>query len=219
MTALSPVTTMFVAILVTFVCTRLVTRHIRSRETPRGAFNNVAIGGVHIHHQVFGIIAMFRSGVALIAATPEGAALHVAAAFFGVGVSLTFDEFALWLHLDDVYWTENGRKSMALALVSVLKGKVVTGVIGVFFSPVALVGAVRLAKPPSVWGRRRYVSRPKRMARAERASTRRTCTGAQATARSWNLRSDAVSGASSAVALRNRLGSESFQMVRSVCQY
>jgi len=185
MTALSPVTTMFVAILVTFVCTRLITRRIRSRATPGGAFNNVAIGGVHIHHQVFGIIAMLGSGLALIAATPEGVALHVAAAFFGVGVSLTFDEFALWLHLDDVYWTDDGRKSMdamfcvlaisglliggvdfvtgavgtgqwwasivallvnlALALVSVLKGKVVTGLIGVFFSPVALVGAVRLA--------------------------------------------------------------------------
>ncbi len=51
MTALSPVTTMFVAILVTFVCTRLITRRIRSRETPGGAFNNVSIGGVHIHHQ------------------------------------------------------------------------------------------------------------------------------------------------------------------------
>jgi hypothetical protein len=73
MTALSPVTTMFVAILVTFVCTRLITRRIRSPATPGGAFNNVAIGGVHIHHQVFGIIAMLGSGVALIAATPERA--------------------------------------------------------------------------------------------------------------------------------------------------
>jgi hypothetical protein len=230
MTALSPVTTMFVAVLVTFVCTRLITRRIRSRETPGGAFNNVAIGGVHIHHQVFGIIAMLGSGVALIAATPEGAALHVAAAFFGVGVSLTFDEFALWLHLDDVYWTENGRKSMdamfcvlaisglliggvdfvtgavgtgqwwasivallvnlALALVSVLKGKVVTGVIGVFFSPVALVGAVRLAKPPSVWGRRRYVSRPKRMARAERRFD-------AAYVQRWNRVRDVIGGAPS----------------------
>ncbi len=79
MTALSPVTTMFVAILVTFVCTRLITRHIRSRETPRGAFNNVAIGGVHIHHQVFGIIAMLGSGVALMSvlkgkSSPESSA-------------------------------------------------------------------------------------------------------------------------------------------------
>ncbi|MEO9223030.1 MAG: hypothetical protein ABI251_14900 [Mycobacteriaceae bacterium] len=205
--SLSPVTTMFFAILVTFVCTRLITRHIRSQETPGGAFNNVTIGGVHVHHQVFGIIAMLGAGLTLIAATPQGLALHVTAAFFGVGVSLTFDEFALWLHLDDVYWTDNGRKSMdamfcvlaisglliggvefvtgdvgteqwwisivallvnvTLALISVLKGKLVTGIIGVFFSPVAIVGASRLAKPQSVWSRRRYVRRPKKLRRAE----------------------------------------------------
>ncbi|MDQ2723565.1 MAG: hypothetical protein M3Y19_09725 [Actinomycetota bacterium] len=205
--SLSPVATLFIAILVTFVCTRLITRHIRSQETPGGAFSNVTIGGVHVHHQVFGIIFMLGAGLALIAATPEGAALHVTAAFFGVGVSLTFDEFALWLHLDDVYWTDDGRKSMdamfcvlaisglliggvdfitgdvgsvdwwasviallltlLLALISVLKGKMVTGVIGVFFFPVSLVGAARLAKPKSVWSRRRYTHRPKKLRRAE----------------------------------------------------
>lgn len=28
------------------------------------------------------------------------------AAAFGVGAALTLDEFALWLHLSDVYWAE-----------------------------------------------------------------------------------------------------------------
>ena len=46
-----------------------------------------------------------------------------------------------------------------------LKGKVVTGVIGIFISIVALIGAVRLAKPESWWAGRRYASRP-RLARA-----------------------------------------------------
>lgn len=228
--SLSPVTTMFVAILVTFVCTRLITRHIRSQETPGGAFNNVTIGGVHVHHQVFGIIFMLGAGVALIAATPEGAALHVAAAFFGVGVSLTFDEFALWLHLDDVYWTDDGRKSMdamfcvlaisglliggvefvtgdvgtgewwisivallvnlLLALISVLKGKLITGIIGVFFSPVAIVGAARLAKPRSVWARRRYSNGSNRLARAEKRFD-------AAYEAKWNKVRDLVGGAPS----------------------
>ena len=34
------------------------------------------------------------------------------AALFGVGAALTLDEFALWFHLDDVYWGEDGRKSI-----------------------------------------------------------------------------------------------------------
>jgi hypothetical protein len=40
---------------------------------------------------------------------------------FGIGVGLAFDEFALWLHLDDVYWSQLGRKSIdAVAIVLVL---------------------------------------------------------------------------------------------------
>jgi hypothetical protein len=53
-------------------------------------------------------------------------------------------------------------------VICLLKGKLVTGVIGAFLQPIALVGAIRLAKPGSWWARRRYVTRPKRLARAER---------------------------------------------------
>ena len=44
----------------------------------------------------------------------------------------------------------------ALCLVAILKGKLVTGVVGVFVPPVALVGAMRLAKPRSWWARGRF---------------------------------------------------------------
>ncbi len=226
--ALRPVMTMFIAVLVTFLCTRLVTRHIRSQAQPGGPFNDITVGGVHIHHQVFGILLMFGAGLALIAVTPEGVALHVVAALFGAGTSLTFDEFALWLHLDDVYWSAEGRQSvdamfcvlsitgllvggvdfvtgdvgsaswwssivvlligLALSIICVLKGKVVTGVIGLFLQPVALIGAIRLAKPPSWWGRRRYPTRTRRLARAQRRF------GAAYQAR-WNRARDFVGGA------------------------
>ncbi|WP_206517994.1 hypothetical protein [Rhodococcus sp. X156] len=202
-----PLMTMFLAVLVTFLGTRYVTRHIRARTTPGGALNDLTIGGVHVHHQVFGIALMLLAGLGLIGATPEGAALHVFAALFGIGVSLTFDEFALWLHLEDVYWTEDGRKSvdamfcvlattgllvggadfvsgapltaawwgsvallvvdLVLAVVCLLKAKVLTGVVAVFVPPVGLAGALRLAKPRSWWAQRRYRERPRRRARAE----------------------------------------------------
>jgi hypothetical protein len=70
------------------------------------------IGGVHLHHQVFGIFAMLVAGTALIATTPAGAPLDALSALFGAGAGLTFDEFALWLHVDDVYWAKDGRKSI-----------------------------------------------------------------------------------------------------------
>ena len=110
------------------------------------------------------------------------------------------DEFALILHLQDVYWSGEGQLSVeavslvaaclglalvgfsplqvpdmgsaerllrisatgilvidaCLALVCILKGKYRTGLFGLFLPPVGLFGAVRLARPNSIWARRRY---------------------------------------------------------------
>ena len=38
-------------------------------------------------------------------------------ALFGVGAALTLDEFALILHLDDVYWAKEGRGSIEATLM------------------------------------------------------------------------------------------------------
>jgi hypothetical protein len=55
-------------------------------------------------------------------------ALDAAAAVFGTGVGLTVNEFALWLHLDDVYWTDQGRKSVdAIFCVLVITGALIGG--------------------------------------------------------------------------------------------
>jgi hypothetical protein len=227
---LTPIFWLFVAVLLTFVITRAITRYIRARShaDERGLIGDITIGGVHIHHQVFGILIMLGGGVTLIVVEPQALGLNVTAAVFGVGVGLTFDEFALWLHLDDVYWSAQGRQSvdaifcvlaatgaligganlvsgevgsgawwssvgallvvLVLSVICMLKGKVVTGVVGVFISPIALIGAIRLAKPASWWSRRHYRSRP---ARLERSGVR---FGARYTQR-WNRLRDMVAGA------------------------
>jgi hypothetical protein len=118
---------------------------------------------------------------------------------FGIGAALTLDEFALILHLDDVYWSHEGRSSIeatlmgfafgalcllstaplesdpgkdvphwvsvsvicvnvGFALVCFVKGKAKLGAFGVFVPGLAIVGAVRLAKPSSLWARRFYVA-------------------------------------------------------------
>jgi hypothetical protein len=225
---LQPMMWMFLAILITFLITRVVTRMIRSGNGGGAGIGNVKIAGNHIHHQVFGILIIIGTGIALVGATPHGTALDVAAAVFGVGVGLTVDEFALWLHLEDVYWAEQGRSSvdaifcvllvtgaliggvdfwsgqvgtagwwgsigllavnLLLCLICVLKGKVLTGAVGIVIGVIALVGAIRLAKPGSWWATRRYASRPKR---AERAAHR---FGPRYQAR-WNRMRDLVAGA------------------------
>jgi hypothetical protein len=40
------------------------------------------------------------------------------AVFFGVGLGLTIDEYALWLRLDDVYWSREGRSSIDATLIA-----------------------------------------------------------------------------------------------------
>ena len=126
--SLLPMMWMFLAVLVTFLVTRTVTRLIRSGSGGGVGLGNFSIAGVHVHHQVFGIVIVIGTGIVLVSAEPEGVALDVAAAVFGVGVGLTVDEFALWLHLDDVYWSKEGRKSVdAIFCVLVVTGALIGG--------------------------------------------------------------------------------------------
>ncbi|MBF9073062.1 hypothetical protein [Streptacidiphilus fuscans] len=98
-----------VAFVATIAVTRLIVRLIRSG---RGPFGNVAVGSVHVHHLVPGIFLMLIAGPVEFVAVPHGLYRDVVAAVFGVGAALTLDEFALWLHLSDVYWAAEGRKSV-----------------------------------------------------------------------------------------------------------
>ncbi len=100
--------------LVVFLVTRGITRLIRSG---RGPFRNTSIGGVHIHHLVHGIVLMLIAGAGEFLYRPEGAWQIVLAVAFGAGAALTLDEFALWLHLEDVYWSDRGRLSVDAVLV------------------------------------------------------------------------------------------------------
>ena len=60
--------------------------------------------------------------------------LEVTAIVFGIGAALTLDEFALWLHLDDVYWSEQGRQSIdAVIVFAIVSGFMVLGVYPVSF--------------------------------------------------------------------------------------
>jgi hypothetical protein len=190
----------FVAFVMTFLITRLITRLIRDN---RGHFNNdVTADGVHI--------------IGAFLAVGDSASLaerSVAGVLVGIGVSLVLDEFALILHLQDVYWSGEGQLSVEvvsltagclglaltgfspwgvpgvngaeftvrlsatalliidalLVLLCVLKGKYPTALLGIFVPPLALFGALRLARPSSAWARRRYHGND--MSRAERRAT------------------------------------------------
>jgi hypothetical protein len=56
--------------------------------------------------------------------------------------------------------------NLCFVLISALKGKLFLATFGVFLAVLALIGAVRLAEPGSVWARRRYPSGSEKMARS-----------------------------------------------------
>jgi len=100
--------------LATFVITRIVVRAIRAG---RGPLSDNVVGGVHVHHAVPGIVLMTVFGLLALAADSTGWR-SVAGLGFGVGLALVLDEFALILHLDDVYWSEEGRTSVNLVFLT-----------------------------------------------------------------------------------------------------
>ncbi|MCX5390254.1 hypothetical protein [Streptomyces sp. NBC_00094] len=115
----------------TFLVTRTVTRLIRAGKGP---FGNVSSGGLHIHHVVPGVVLAVIGGFGAVGSGRHGVGAAVFAVVFGIGAGLVLDEFALILHLDDVYWTDDGRKSVeVVVLTAAMVGLVLSG-----FSPLGV---------------------------------------------------------------------------------
>jgi hypothetical protein len=114
-----------VAFVVTFVVTRVVVRAIRAGTGP---FSDNTVGGVHVHHVVPGLVLMVIGGLVAFGTEARGWTA-AAAVVFGIGLALVLDEFALVLHLEDVYWEQEGRLSVDLVflLVGVLVLTLVVG--------------------------------------------------------------------------------------------
>jgi lysyl-tRNA synthetase, class II len=62
------------------------------------------------------------------------------------------------------------------AVVCLVKGKLWTGFFGLFIPFVGTVGAIRLARPGSPWAHKRYVGKPKKLAKAQHREDRTNAT-------------------------------------------
>jgi hypothetical protein len=98
---------------------RLSTRLMRSPRVPWWPGSIVSEGGVHVHHLFFGIVLMtVAGGLSFAAGETDGPWYAIYAVLFGIGLGLTIDEYALALHLDDVYWSREGRSSIDATLIA-----------------------------------------------------------------------------------------------------
>jgi hypothetical protein len=108
------------AFLLAFVLVRTNTRIIRSGRISRWPGNLETEGGLHIHHLVWGIALLLLCGFLTFATDLRTPWWQLTAVGFGVGAGLTLDEFALWLRLQDVYWSDRGRSSIDAVVIAAL---------------------------------------------------------------------------------------------------
>jgi hypothetical protein len=102
-----------------FTVALAITRGITTVLHERGAGPNggLIVGGVHIHHFVFGMVGLLLLSYAWLLLfgfvdTPPRRWFRLTALVYGVCAALILDEFALWLNLRDVYWERQGRESV-----------------------------------------------------------------------------------------------------------
>lgn len=129
-----------ISFLVAFLAIRASARMTRSVSWWPGGIETE--GGVHIHHLVIGIVLMMLCGFVAFAAPLEAPWWHLIAIGFGVGAGITLDEFALWVRLEDVYWSDEGRASFDAVVCSCA------------FAALVVLGTqpFGLDEPTSVWG-------------------------------------------------------------------
>jgi hypothetical protein len=93
------------------------TRFLIHRSQATGAPIELWIGGIHVHHYVWGIALLLLVGYLWLIQVGTGMSREshrlgrITAVLYGVGAAMTLDEFAMLLHLEDRYWGPAGRAS------------------------------------------------------------------------------------------------------------
>jgi hypothetical protein len=109
-----PAFLVLLAFILTLAGTRFYTRMARVR-----GWGSAIVGDVHVHHLVPGIVLSLVAGGLALALEPREFWVAILAAAFGAGAALVLDEFAMLLHLDDVYWTTEGRLSIDACVAAI----------------------------------------------------------------------------------------------------
>jgi len=75
----------------------------------------IKVRGVHIHHLTYGIFILAIAGF-LSQNLENPKWKEKIAILYGIGLALSFDEFGMWLRLQDGYWVRNSYDAILIIL-------------------------------------------------------------------------------------------------------
>lgn len=107
---------------ITFGITRAITVWIHAGHGPAGG--GASAGGRHLHHYNIGIALLGAVGAVALRGQDHHRHHPLTAAAYGSGAALIIDEAALLIDLKDVYWANDGRKSVDAAIAIIALGGV-----------------------------------------------------------------------------------------------
>lgn len=120
----SPTTKKLIAIIIsaflsTFFLARLYVYLVLGHLAPN-LF--LTIKGVHIHHFAYGFFILAVVGLYLLIKrpAPDSKKFHWVAWFYGIGLGLATDEFAMWFRLEDEYWVRQSYDAVIIVALGLL---------------------------------------------------------------------------------------------------
>lgn len=82
----------------------------------------LTIRGVHIHHFTYGVVILAVVGLFLLVRrpTPGSTLFTLLNIAYGAGLGLTFDEFGMWIRLEDNYWIRQSYDAIVIVTLLLL---------------------------------------------------------------------------------------------------
>lgn len=82
----------------------------------------LTIRGVHIHHFTYGVFILAGVGLFALLRRPDVTTrtYRTMTMIYGIGLGLTFDEFGMWIRLEDDYWVRQSYDAVIIVTLVLL---------------------------------------------------------------------------------------------------
>lgn len=113
------IATVLFSFLLTFLVSRLTVYLVLGHWLPNFFLE---VKGVHVHHFAYGVIITAIAGLTLLLRrpTPAQGMFKWLTVLYGIGLGLTFDEFGMWIRLDDIYWIRQSYDAVIIVTLILL---------------------------------------------------------------------------------------------------